>query len=135
MGMGCASAMVAIGGTGSIGVTVVFGRVGAGHENPRRRGTAGVWELFVPRLAAGARYKYAIVGADGMALPDKADPVARQAEPAAQPQVLAALDRVDPAALDTAGKIDLVRAYQLALVRLGDPSSLRRFEAGREVSS
>jgi putative heme-binding domain-containing protein len=45
--------------------------------------------------------------------------VARQAEPAAQSQVLAALDRVDPAALDTAGKIDLVRAYQLALVRLG----------------
>jgi putative heme-binding domain-containing protein len=47
--------------------------------------------------------------------------VARQAEPAAQSQVLAALDRVDPAALDTAGRVDLVRAYQLALVRLGAP--------------
>ena len=48
----------------------------------RRRAPAGVWELFVPRLEAGARYKYAIVGAGGEALPDKADPVAQQAEAA-----------------------------------------------------
>jgi putative heme-binding domain-containing protein len=47
--------------------------------------------------------------------------VARQAEPAAQPVVLAALDRVDPASLDEAGKIALVRAHELAMIRLGDP--------------
>jgi putative heme-binding domain-containing protein len=47
--------------------------------------------------------------------------VARQAEPTAQPAVLAALDRVDPASLDEAGKIALVRAYELAMIRLGDP--------------
>ncbi|MFM8952104.1 MAG: c-type cytochrome, partial [Planctomycetaceae bacterium] len=47
--------------------------------------------------------------------------VARQAEPAAQAAVLAALDTVDPAALDVAGKIDLARAYELATVRLGEP--------------
>jgi putative heme-binding domain-containing protein len=47
--------------------------------------------------------------------------VARQAEPAAQPAVLAALDRVDPASLDEAGKIALVRAHQLTMIRLGDP--------------
>ena len=29
----------------------------------RLRFPAGVWELFVPRLAAGARYKFDIVGA------------------------------------------------------------------------
>jgi len=47
--------------------------------------------------------------------------VARQAEPSAQPAVLAALDRVDPASLDAAGKVDLIRAYELAMIRLGDP--------------
>jgi putative heme-binding domain-containing protein len=49
--------------------------------------------------------------------------VARQADPAARDAVLAALDSIDPATLDTAGKIDLVRAYELALIRLGDPTA------------
>jgi putative heme-binding domain-containing protein len=52
--------------------------------------------------------------------------VARQAEPTAQPAVLAALDRVDPASLDEAGKIALVRAYELAMIRLGDPPAAAR---------
>src|ERR1700729_1747745 len=47
----------------------------------RLRFPAGVWELFVPRLASGARYKYAIVGPDGARLPLKADPLARATEP------------------------------------------------------
>ncbi len=51
------------------------------RRNPMRlRFPAGVWELFVPRLAAGARYKFAIVGRDGMRLPLKADPLARATE-------------------------------------------------------
>jgi putative heme-binding domain-containing protein len=49
--------------------------------------------------------------------------VARQAEPAAQQAVIAALDAIDPAVLDVAGKIDLARAYELAIVRLGDPAA------------
>ena len=48
----------------------------------RLRVPSGIWELFVPRLGAGARYKFDIVGAGGMRLPGKADPVAQQAEPA-----------------------------------------------------
>jgi 1,4-alpha-glucan branching enzyme len=48
----------------------------------RLRFPSGIWELFVPRLDAGARYKFDIVGAGGMRLPAKADPVAQQAEPA-----------------------------------------------------
>src|SRR5690606_35779170 len=44
----------------------------------RLRHDAGVWELFVPGLAPGERYKYEIVGPDGAVLPLKADPVARQ---------------------------------------------------------
>jgi 1,4-alpha-glucan branching enzyme len=46
----------------------------------RLRHAAGVWELFIPRLSAGAIYKYEIVGPDGTLLPIKADPVARATE-------------------------------------------------------
>ena len=46
----------------------------------RLRHAAGVWELFVPRLGAGERYKFEIVGPDGVLLPLKADPLARMTE-------------------------------------------------------
>jgi len=46
----------------------------------RRRHSAGVWEIFIPRLTAGERYKYEIVGPDGVVLPLKADPLARATE-------------------------------------------------------
>jgi len=49
--------------------------------------------------------------------------VAHQAEPAAQAAVLTALDRVDVKPLDAATRLDLVRAYELALIRLGEPSA------------
>jgi 1,4-alpha-glucan branching enzyme len=52
------------------------------RRNPMRlRYPAGVWELFIPRIGAGARYKFAIVGPDGSRLPFKADPLARATEP------------------------------------------------------
>jgi 1,4-alpha-glucan branching enzyme len=47
----------------------------------RLRYPAGVWELFIPRLTAGTRYKYAIIGPDGWRQPLKADPLARATEP------------------------------------------------------
>jgi 1,4-alpha-glucan branching enzyme len=51
-----------------------------GHRHLMRlRHSAGVWELFVPRLGAGERYKYEIVGANGNLL-QKADPLARATE-------------------------------------------------------
>jgi 1,4-alpha-glucan branching enzyme len=51
-----------------------------GRRHPMRlRHAAGVWELFIPRVAAGTRYKYELL-ADGVRLPHKADPLARQAE-------------------------------------------------------
>jgi 1,4-alpha-glucan branching enzyme len=46
----------------------------------RLRHSAGVWELFLPRVAPGSRYKYDIVGPRGERLPLKADPIARQTE-------------------------------------------------------
>jgi 1,4-alpha-glucan branching enzyme len=41
----------------------------------RSLGSSGVWELFVPGVDAGAKYKFAILGSDGQ-WRDKADPMA-----------------------------------------------------------
>ncbi|MEM9302858.1 MAG: 1,4-alpha-glucan branching protein GlgB [Pseudomonadota bacterium] len=46
----------------------------------RRRGSTGVWEIFIPDVTAGDAYKYAIVGPNGSELPQKADPVGFGAE-------------------------------------------------------
>jgi 1,4-alpha-glucan branching enzyme len=51
-----------------------------GRINPMRSlGSSGVWELFVPGVEAGARYKYEILTAAGH-LTLKADPMATEAE-------------------------------------------------------
>jgi len=62
-----------------------------GRRHPMRlRHPAGVWELFVPRLRAGERYKFELVGAHGDLLPLKADPLARQTElPPGQASIVA----------------------------------------------
>jgi 1,4-alpha-glucan branching enzyme len=41
----------------------------------RLRGATGVWEIFWPHVGDGARYKFEIIGQDGMTQPLKADPV------------------------------------------------------------
>jgi 1,4-alpha-glucan branching enzyme len=52
-----------------------------GRRHPMRlRVQAGVWELFIPRIGAGTRYKYELLDMNGRPLPLKADPVARAAE-------------------------------------------------------
>ncbi len=43
------------------------------------RESSGIWEVFVPGISAGARYKFAILGIDGRWV-DHADPMARQSE-------------------------------------------------------
>jgi 1,4-alpha-glucan branching enzyme len=45
----------------------------------RSMGASGVWEIFLPEVAPGARYKYEILGADGE-LVLKADPYAQKTE-------------------------------------------------------
>lgn len=51
-----------------------------GRRHPMRlRHSAGVWELFVPRLGVGETYKFEVLGKDGI-LPLKADPLARATE-------------------------------------------------------
>ena len=52
-----------------------------GRRHPMRcRGTSGIWELFIPGLAAGHAYKYEILGSHGQ-LVKKTDPYARQMFP------------------------------------------------------
>ncbi|HEX8929671.1 MAG TPA: alpha-amylase family glycosyl hydrolase, partial [Actinomycetota bacterium] len=51
-----------------------------GRMHPMRTlGASGIWELFVPGVGAGEKYKYEVLGADG-ALVLKADPLARRTE-------------------------------------------------------
>jgi 1,4-alpha-glucan branching enzyme len=47
----------------------------------RTIGASGVWELFVPNVGAGLRYKFRVIGANGKRVL-KADPLARAAEAA-----------------------------------------------------
>ncbi|WP_395370973.1 1,4-alpha-glucan branching protein GlgB [Komagataeibacter diospyri] len=62
-----------------------------GRRHPMRlRHGAGVWELFIPGLGPGERYKFEIMTREGHILPQKADPFARFAErPPATASVIA----------------------------------------------
>ena len=52
-----------------------------GRRHPMRlRAECGVWEIFLPGVAIGARYKYEIRTRDGHVLAQKADPYALQSE-------------------------------------------------------
>ncbi|WP_018098267.1 1,4-alpha-glucan branching protein GlgB [Sinorhizobium meliloti] len=54
-----------------------------GRRNPMRfRHEGGIWEIFIPGLGPGERYKYELLDAAGNLLPQKADPVARASEAA-----------------------------------------------------
>jgi 1,4-alpha-glucan branching enzyme len=78
---GCEGVHFALWAPGARRVSVVgdFNRWDGRRHPCRNRGASGVWELFVPGLEPGGRYKYEIHGADGrIAL--KADPLGREAE-------------------------------------------------------
>src|SRR5439155_18573689 len=47
-----------------------------GRRHAMRVRGNGFWEIFVPGVGAGDRYKYEIIAADGHRLPLKSDPVA-----------------------------------------------------------
>lgn len=52
-----------------------------GRVNPmRKRQEIGVWELFLPNLKAGVKYKFEVLGEDGHLLPQKSDPYCFQSE-------------------------------------------------------
>ncbi|MGL4172759.1 MAG: 1,4-alpha-glucan branching protein GlgB [Actinomycetota bacterium] len=55
-----------------------------GTAHPMRSlGSSGVWELFVPNLPVGTRYKFDVIGADGVHR-SKADPMAKAAQAPAE---------------------------------------------------
>ena len=65
-----------------------------GRRHPmRRRHEGGVWELFIPDVTAGQRYKFEIMGLQGNLLALKADPVAFAAE---HPPATASILRREP---------------------------------------
>ena len=65
---------------GRVAVVGDFNSWDARRHPMRLRHGAGIWELFVPRVTDGARYKFDIVGAGGIRVTQKADPVAQQTE-------------------------------------------------------
>ncbi len=91
-----------------------------GRRHPMRlRRECGVWEIFLPGVAAGARYKYEIIGSDGHLLPLKADPYARHAElrPATASIVAAMPSKLPPdAAREKANTLDApISVYEVHL--------------------
>ena len=68
-----------------------------GRRHPmRKRHGPGVWELFVPRIAAGELYKFEMLGPGGEMLPLKADPVAWAAQIAPQTASIVVEDEAYP---------------------------------------
>ncbi|MGD0634150.1 MAG: 1,4-alpha-glucan branching protein GlgB [Beijerinckiaceae bacterium] len=63
-----------------VSVTGDFNRWDGRRHPMRARIEVGVWELFIPGVCTGQRYKFEIKGLDGHLLPLKADPVAFAAE-------------------------------------------------------
>jgi len=63
----------------SIRIVGDFNRWDAAAHPMRSLGSTGVWELFVPDVAEGNRYKFEILGSDGSRR-SKADPMARATE-------------------------------------------------------
>ncbi len=86
----------------------------------RLRRECGVWELFIPAVGAGARYKFRLRTAAGEVLPLKADPYARFAElrPATASVVAPMPERVPP------------RAERHAANALGAPISIYEVHVG-----
>ena len=102
-----------------------------GRRHPMRlRRECGVWELFVPGVGEGARYKYELLGPRGELLPLKADPCARQAElRPATASIVAAMPPVAPpsparqAANGLAAPISIYEVHLASWRRVADPAA------------
>ncbi|MEZ7130755.1 1,4-alpha-glucan branching protein GlgB [Nonomuraea sp. AD125B] len=77
----------------------------------RSLGRSGVWELFVPGLGAGERYKYQVLGADGT-WREKADPMARRTE--VPPMTASVVDKSDYSWQDDAWLVERREAHAQA---------------------
>ena len=63
-----------------VSVVGTFNEWDGRRHQMRQRGISGVWELFIPHISEGCKYKYEILGADWNLMALKADPVAFYAE-------------------------------------------------------
>ncbi len=96
-----------------------------GRRHPMRlRPQAGVWEIFVPHVTVGERYKFEILDQDGKLLAQKADPVARAAEPA--PSTASVVASTDPFPWSDGAWMDGRRAAD----RLAEAVSIYEIHAG-----
>jgi 1,4-alpha-glucan branching enzyme len=100
-----------------------------GRRHPMRlRQGAGVWEIFIPRLAAGEVYKYEILGPHGI-LPLKADPMARQVEiPPATSSIIADPAMPVPSAAPLRRTETTGLNKPLAIYEVHAPSWMRHFD-------
>ena len=92
-----------------------------GRRHPMRlRRECGVWELFLPGVPAGARYKFELLDRHGQLLPQKADPFARQSElRPATASVVAAMPPVAPPSPERQRANALDAAMSIYEVHLG----------------
>lgn len=65
---------------GSVAVVGDFNAWDTERHVMRLRREAGIWEIFLPGVSAGQRYKFALTNAQGHAMPWRADPYARASE-------------------------------------------------------
>ena len=92
-----------------------------GRRHPMRlRRECGVWEIFLPGVLAGARYKFELLDGQGALLPQKADPYARQSElRPATASVVASMPRVAPASAERQAANALDAPMSIYEVHLG----------------
>lgn len=92
-----------------------------GRCHPMRlRRECGVWELFLPGVAAGTRYKFDLLDRHGVALPQKADPYARASElRPATASVVASMPPVAPPSAERARANGLDVPVSIYEVHLG----------------
>jgi 1,4-alpha-glucan branching enzyme len=99
-----------------------------GRRNPMRlRLGAGIWEIFIPRLAAGEVYQYEILGQHGI-LPLKADPMARQVQvPPAKGSIVAGPSYTDWQSLGLRQTKNTGHDQPLSIYEVHAPSWMRHF--------
>ncbi|MBB3464495.1 1,4-alpha-glucan branching protein GlgB [Rhizobium sp. BK377] len=108
-----------------------------GRRHPMRlRPQAGVWEIFVPQMSVGERYKFEILDRYGNLLAQKADPVARAAEPA--PSTASVVASTDPFAWTDAAWLNARRsadkqAEAISIYEVHPGSWLRDMSEGARV--
>lgn len=96
-----------------------------GRRHPmRKRGTTGVWEIFIPGLGEGTTYKYEIRGPGGALQPLKADPVGFGSEHA--PKNASVVRRIDGAQWQDVGWM----ASRAAAHRIDAPISVYEVHLG-----